>query len=139
MQLTPEQTKLLNKIEDITTKNHELLDKIILSMSSIFIGIIVGFSKDINSLIVKVPMKVAMLLVLFFFVAAIVLTITGYKVAAFEGKYTQENIYHQQQIHNITKLTKLADIIEHCALLSFIYGLFSIFMFFIVLFFPDLV
>lgn len=139
MKLTPEQIGLLNKIEDVTTKNHEILDKVILSMSSVFIGIIVGFSKEIKNLSSELPLKIAMLLVLFLFALTIIATLASYKVATYEGRYAQENIYHQQQVYNITKLTKFANIMENTALFCFVFGLLAIFMFFVVLFFPGLV
>lgn len=139
MELTTQQNELLNKIEDITAKNHELLDKSVLTLSSVFIGVIIGFSKDINLLATNFIMKLVMLTVILLFVLAIVFTLTSYKIASCEGKYSQYNLIHGQKIHDTTLITKLADLTEHLALVSFLIGLFSVFIFFLVLFFPCLV
>jgi hypothetical protein len=139
MQLTSEQNKLLNKIEDITIKNHESLDKTILTLSSVFIGVIIGFSKDINFIASNLITKLLMLIVIFLFVFAILFTLIAYKISTYEGKYAQENIIHAQSIHNIVKITKVANSMEHLAFGSFSVGLFSVFIFFLVLFFPCLV
>lgn len=131
--------ELLLKIEDMTAKNHELLDKTIFSLSAIFIGIIIGFARDLNAIILTVGLKFTMLTIIVSFILAIIFSAISYKLGAIEGSYLQINMNNNHQIHNAKLICKLGNYAEHTAFSFFILGLFAIVGFFILLFFPGLV
>lgn len=125
--ITKEQLADYKYAQEMEIKSAEMLDKSIFSLSAIFIGLVVGFLKEIKTL--PCEAKILMIITTGLFILSLLLVTVSYIYGKFEQRCYQRDAL-MIKYHNLKLISLINNIIHYMYCASFCAALVSLFIFF---------
>lgn len=125
--LTKEQEDDYKYAQDSEVKQSEILDRNIFTLSSVFIGIVIGFMKEIKTL--PKDLRVAMLVTVFLFLMALLFTLGSYAFGIYQSRCHQRDAL-RSRYHNLKMIGFIGSAIRIIYCTLFLVGVLSLFYFF---------
>lgn len=132
--LTDAQEQELSEIGKLWHKNIEALEKIVLSVTTVLISVIIGFMKELQTIInYKLYLKLVLFGSFTFLVLSLITCIIGYHVTIKQLWQAQTAYFGGEPVTD--KQHRLAIRLNSAYLLSFVLGLFLLLVFVSLIFF----